>query len=216
MMNKAQNTANPSDVTFLMTENMYTQVGLAMKKLNLPFRMRISREMVRDSNDLHYWNTWRFSLLIEPISNAILRVQQSGIISKFQRIETVLDFDINPNEWSGEQQLNMYKMTFTNTALSEFIQTFIFLHLFNVMIFTIQKFAIHRGLLRHKNNVLKAFCRYPVEKIKVDFQRHRKLCCFIVWANIFGAITVTITWLNVPQVEGDNQFGKEFITCHLQ
>ena len=74
----AQDSPHPSDVVFLMTENEYISIGLQEKRRKMPFNLRISREPVKSYagvNERMFWNTLRHSLLNEPITRSILRLQ---------------------------------------------------------------------------------------------------------------------------------------------
>lgn len=76
--NLAQDSANPSDVIFLLTENEYITFGLDTKRQRMPFSLRISEKPVKSYagvNEKMLWNTLRHSLLNEPIARTILWLQ---------------------------------------------------------------------------------------------------------------------------------------------
>ena len=64
-------------------------------------------------NEMKFWAAMRHSTLIEPVSRVILRCLESGIPDKYQHIQTGVDFDINPNKWTNEQETEQSKRVFT-------------------------------------------------------------------------------------------------------
>ena len=52
-------------------------------------------------------------MLIESISKVILHSLETGIPDKYQHIQTGTDFDINPNKWTSEQEIEQSKRVFT-------------------------------------------------------------------------------------------------------
>ena len=73
----------PSDMTFLLHRNVYTSIGLEMKRRRKPFKLRISQNPIKSfflSASKNFWISPRFSLLGEPISKAVLKVE---VVLKF-------------------------------------------------------------------------------------------------------------------------------------
>ena len=78
VMDLAQTTTNPSDITLLQTKLQYEAFGQAMKRRNIPYKMRISKNPVETHSETHmkrYWVVMPNSLLIHPITMSILRLK---------------------------------------------------------------------------------------------------------------------------------------------
>ena len=76
-MNKAQISPEPSDVIFFTTKNEYISIGLEMQRLQIPYKLRISRRPIEsfdEKNGLQFWSLLRHSLLTEPISRAKMKI----------------------------------------------------------------------------------------------------------------------------------------------
>ena len=69
---------HPSNITFIISKNTYTEIGLLMKSQKLPYKLRISRKPIKSYAGVPksvHWMTMKHSFLIEPISKAIIKVQ---------------------------------------------------------------------------------------------------------------------------------------------
>lgn len=66
----------PSDIAFILTKNTYIQTGLLMKRLSIPYRLRLSKEPVTSASGKAYsWNTIRYAILAEPFAKELLRIR---------------------------------------------------------------------------------------------------------------------------------------------
>lgn len=70
----AQLTKKPSDVVFVMTRNSYMHLGIMMKKLSIPYKMRLARKSLNLVN-VYTWRLPKYSLLFESISKELFRIQ---------------------------------------------------------------------------------------------------------------------------------------------
>lgn len=97
VMDLAQVSPKPSDITILQTGLQYNQFGHEMMKQKIPYKLRISKNPIETHSDSYkkrFWASSRNSLLIKPITISILRLQVK-----------ILQCQSGLTNWSGPSQL---------------------------------------------------------------------------------------------------------------
>lgn len=84
----AQFTKEPSDIVYIMRKDQFNLLGTALKRLNLPFGLRLSRKPLKSFTygylQQYYWGLiGDDSLLTEPLSVAILKLKVCFIFISF-------------------------------------------------------------------------------------------------------------------------------------
>ena len=76
-MENAQLMKNPSDIVFIMKKSSYRFLGKSIKKLGIPYKLRLSREPLDGYSNKggKSWHIGRYSVFIELAAIAILKSQ---------------------------------------------------------------------------------------------------------------------------------------------
>ena len=81
-INNAQLMENPSDVVLFMTRNFYIRIGKEFRKLNEPYKMRLSKFRINHGKKetTKFWNLPPNSILNEPLNIALLKIKVRNMI----------------------------------------------------------------------------------------------------------------------------------------
>ena len=117
--------------------------------------------------------------------------------TKFQYIQTGLDFYINPNIWSVDEELEEKKSFFTQNVLPEFLKIFVPIEIALIFVFLLERyykfgtFVGHLKTIRKNGRIAKKSISAQIMK---DFKKNRKTFLFLIYVVIISFILGVISF----------------------
>ena len=143
-----------------MTQNKFTKLGKTFVKLhpNDYFPLRLSKESLSGHNLKGIKNIMlrKYSPLTEVFSSVLLRIFQSGICEHYGMIQTAVDFSVNPNVRTDEQD---WRQIITLEIMQSIFAAMIIAFLFTNLVFALElismtKFCINMSESVHIRHVI--------------------------------------------------------------
>ena len=135
----------PNQYISLMSKSQFVTMAYQFIKLqpNGTFPLRLSRQILSGPSREGMQNIMlrKHSPLIELFSMVILRIIQSGICEHYGAINAAVDFSVNPNIRTAEQDWNQ---TITLDIARMFYTFLLLAHTFAMVVLCLEKFQIHK------------------------------------------------------------------------
>ena len=119
-------------------------------------------------------------------------LQETGIPDKYFHIQNWLDFDINPNKWTPEEDSEESKVMFTKRAFPFILTIFFISNICVVSIFFMEKFLTFskmKNSWEHFKIVLKRGKEFTIAQVREDYYSHKISCCCCIWILIASLLS---------------------------